>query len=34
MSDEKSRAVREESPEDHIYFQPNGSAVVENVGKF
>ena len=25
---------REESPEDHIYFQPKGSAVVENVGKF
>ena len=25
---------REESPEDHIYFQPKESAVVENVGKF
>ena len=25
---------REESPEDHIYFPPKGSAVVESVGKF
>ena len=25
---------REESPEDHLYFQPKGSAVVENIGKF
>ena len=25
---------REELPEDHIYFQPKGAAVVENVGKF
>ena len=24
---------RKESPEDHIYFQPKGAAVVENVGK-
>ena len=33
MFDKNDRAVEKEWLEDHIYFQPKGSAAVENVGK-
>ena len=33
MSDKKIEQWREESPEDHIYFQLNRLVVVENVVK-
>ena len=32
MFDKKREQWRKESLEDHIYFQPKGSAVVENIG--